>query len=89
MDDNEDGRENDNGDGHEAASPICSAKGCRREADWVLAWNNPKLHPPERRKTWTACDDHRAHLEGFLGARGFLRETVAAGQWPRRPLPKM
>ena len=32
-------------------TPICSAKGCRAAAVWVLAWNNPKIHTPERRKT--------------------------------------
>jgi hypothetical protein len=45
---------------------------------WALRWNNPKLHPPERRKTWLACDDHRESLAGFLSARGFLREVVPA-----------
>jgi hypothetical protein len=54
---------------------ICSAKGCRRPAAWALRWNNPKLHPPERRKTWLACDEHRASLSAFLEARRFLRET--------------
>ena len=54
---------------------ICSAKGCRERATWALRWNNPKLHPPERRKTWLACEAHRAQLSEFLDARGFLRET--------------
>ena len=54
---------------------ICSAKGCREAATWALLWNNPKLHTPERRKTWTACDEHRESLSDFLSARGFLRET--------------
>ena len=53
----------------------CSAKGCRSTAVWQLLWNNPKLHPPERRKAWLACDEHRAHLADFLDARGFLRST--------------
>lgn len=44
---------------------------------WALRWNNPKLHTPERRKIWLACEDHRTHLGDFLGARGFLRDTVA------------
>jgi hypothetical protein len=57
-----------------ADEPICSAKGCRRSAVWALRWNNPKLHPPERRKVWLACTEHRPHLSGFLGTRGFLRE---------------
>jgi hypothetical protein len=54
---------------------ICSARGCREPAAWALRWNNPKIHTPERRKTWLACDEHRAHLGSFLDARGFLRET--------------
>lgn len=56
----------------------CSAKRCRHRAVWALQWNNPKLHPVERRKTWLACDDHRTQLSEFLSARGFLRETVTA-----------
>jgi hypothetical protein len=58
-------------------SPICSAKGCTDSARWVLAWNNPKLHTPDRRKTWMACDEHRVTLGEFLGARGFLKEVTA------------
>ena len=65
----------------DAGSPICSAKACRQDATWVLAWNNPKIHTPERRKAWTACDNHREHLSTFLGARGFLRETVPYAEW--------
>lgn len=57
-------------------SPVCSARGCRAAAVWALRWNNPKLHTPERRKVWTACGEHRAGLESFLSARGFLKETV-------------
>jgi hypothetical protein len=57
-------------------SPICSARGCQAEATWSLLWNNPKLHGPERRKSWLACDRHRESLEEFLRARGFLRDTV-------------
>jgi hypothetical protein len=47
---------------------------------WALRWNNPKLHTPERRKVWTACDEHRASLEDFLSLRGFLKETVSIGE---------
>ena len=54
---------------------VCSARGCRTPARWALLWNNPKLHEPERRKTWLACDEHREHLAAFLGARKFLREV--------------
>lgn len=55
----------------------CSAKDCRAPAVWDLQWNNPKLHTPDRRKTWLACEDHRESLSGFLGARNFLRDVVA------------
>lgn len=61
--------------------PICSAKGCRTEAVWVLLWNNPKLHTPERRKTWLACEEHREHLSQFLGVRGFLKDVVSFAAW--------
>ena len=54
---------------------ICSRKGCRKPARWALRWNNPKLHAPDRRKVWLACDDHREDLANFLSARGFLREV--------------
>jgi hypothetical protein len=60
--------------------PTCSAKGCREPAKWALRWNNPKLHTPERRKTWLACDAHREHLSGFLDARGFLRDVAKLDQ---------
>ncbi|GAB3213220.1 hypothetical protein ACQEU5_24295 [Marinactinospora thermotolerans] len=58
---------------HEAR---CSRRGCALPARWALRWNNPRLHTPERRKTWLACDEHRAYLTSFLDVRGFLRETV-------------
>ena len=56
--------------------PVCSAKGCTAPADWDLLWNNPKLHTPERRKTWLACADHKGSLSDFLGARGFLKDVL-------------
>lgn len=55
---------------------ICSAKDCRAEATWELRWNNPKIHTPDRRKVWLACEDHKEHLAHFLGSRGFLKDTV-------------
>lgn len=67
-----------NADGHEVAALVCSAKGCRNDAVWALQWNNPKLHEPERRKTWLACDAHRESLAQFLSMRDFLREVVPA-----------
>lgn len=57
-------------------STVCSAKGCRAVAVHAVVWNNPKLHRPERRKVWLACDEHRDSLAGFVDLRGFLLEVV-------------
>lgn len=57
---------------------ICSARGCHEPARWELRWNNPRLHTPDRRKTWLACEEHLDSLSEFLRARSFLRETVPA-----------
>ncbi len=54
----------------------CSARRCQSPATWQLLWNNPKLHTPDRRKVWLACDDHRQSLIDFLGKRGFLQDVV-------------
>jgi hypothetical protein len=62
---------------------VCSARACGHHAVWALRWNNPKLHPPERRKTWLACEEHRDSLSQFLSMRGFLRETMDADALPR------
>lgn len=59
----------------ESEPAICSAKGCQATAAWELLWNNPKLHTPDRRKIWLACDDHRESLSTFLGKRGFLKDV--------------
>jgi hypothetical protein len=53
----------------------CSARGCRAPAAYVLVWNNPKIHTPDREKTWTACPVHRDYLADFLDRRGFLRRV--------------
>lgn len=57
-------------------SAICSRKACRSGASWQLLWNNPKIHTPERRKTWLACEDHRGWLEDYLQTRGLWKETL-------------
>ncbi len=54
---------------------ICSASRCHAPATWKLLWNNPKLHEPDRRKVWLACDDHLDSLSEFLGHRSFLKGT--------------
>jgi hypothetical protein len=58
----------------------CSAKGCQAVAGWALRWNNPKIHTPERRKVWLACDDHKESLADFLNRRSFLRDVVPVGE---------
>ena len=55
---------------------LCSAKGCQAVATWQLLWNNPKIHTPDRRKIWLACDAHKESLGNVLGARGFLKEVA-------------
>lgn len=61
---------------------VCSAKGCREDASYGLLWNNPRLHSPERRKTWLACEAHREHLTSYLSSRSLLRETVPVADLP-------
>lgn len=57
----------------DAPEVICSSKGCRSEAAYVLVWNNPSLHTADREKTWVACEEHRTSLSEFLDRRGFLK----------------
>ncbi len=54
----------------------CSAKGCVIEAAHQVVWNNPKVHTPDRRKVWLACDVHQETLAAFLSARDFWIETL-------------
>lgn len=63
----------------------CSAKGCRAEAAWGLLWNNPKIHTPERRKVWLACDEHRGYLGDYLSVRGLFKDVVPVSELERRP----
>ncbi len=65
---------------HPGVTLLCSARGCRAVAVWGLRWNNPRLHTPDRRKTWLACAEHRESLQAFLDQRGFLRETVPVAE---------
>lgn len=59
---------------------VCSGKGCREDALYGLLWNNPKVHTPERLKTWLVCEEHRVSLSYFLTVRGFLKDTVPVSQ---------
>lgn len=61
----------------------CSRAGCRAAASWRVEWRNPRIHSPERRKVWVACDEHRDFLRDYLAARDFpvavLPLAAAAG----------
>lgn len=59
----------------EAPERQCSRRGCRQRATAALLWNNPRIHTPERRKTWLACPDHEAWLSAYLAERGLYRST--------------
>jgi hypothetical protein len=63
---------------------VCSGKGCRADATCGLLWNNPKIHTPERRKVWLACDDHREYLSEYLSVRGFLKQVVPVDKLERK-----
>ena len=59
---------------------LCSGKGCRADAAYGLLWNNPKVHTPDRLKTWLACEEHRVSLSYFLSVRDFLKDTVPVSE---------
>ncbi|GAA2181780.1 hypothetical protein GCM10009847_24780 [Leucobacter tardus] len=54
----------------------CSRAGCSERAEVALLWRNPKIHSPERQKTWLACTEHRETLVAFLSARDFPLRVV-------------
>ena len=64
----------------QAPAPVCSRKGCAAPATWQILWNNPKIHTPDRRKIWLACNEHRTYLEDFLRSRDFLKDTLPFDQ---------
>ena len=57
-------------------APRCSRAGCRTAAAWQVIWRNPRIHAPERRKIWLACDEHREYLHDYLAARDFPVESA-------------
>ena len=63
--------------GDDIDGAVCSRAGCRAPASWVIVWRNPRIHAPDRRKQWTACDQHVEYLRGFLAARDFPVEVEA------------
>jgi hypothetical protein len=54
----------------------CSAKGCRRPAEFALLWRNPRIHTADRIKQWLACAEHRESLSDFLARRDFPLRVV-------------
>ena len=66
----------DDATAQEDSTLTCSRKGCKAEASYVLEWNNPKVHSPDRRKQWLTCNEHREYLSEFLNARLFLKNVV-------------
>jgi hypothetical protein len=50
---------------------VCSRAGCREHAVWQVVWRNPRIHTPDRRKIWAACDEHVGYLRDYLAARDF------------------
>lgn len=63
----------------------CSRAGCRSRAERAILWRNPKIHTPDRRKTWLACDEHLEYLREFLAARSFPLEVVPVSELPVAP----
>ncbi len=51
----------------------CSRSGCQQAATVKLLWNNPKVHDPQRRKVWLACEEHEDWLSTYLTERGFFK----------------
>lgn len=56
---------------------ICSRAGCRAPAAHRVVWRNPRIHAPERRKIWLACDAHVDYLREYLAARSFPVQVEA------------
>ena len=54
----------------------CSRAGCRSAARWRVEWRNPRIHSEDRRKVWTACDEHVAFLRDYLASRSFPVEVL-------------
>lgn len=52
----------------------CSRVGCTATATAMVIWRNPKLHAPEKTKTWGTCADHSDYFVSYLTIRGFFLE---------------
>lgn len=66
-----------------ADAPVqCSSAGCREPAAFAVHWRNPRIHGPERVKTWLACEAHRSTLADYLATRGFPVVVTPVGETP-------
>jgi hypothetical protein len=46
-------------------------------AKHLIEWRNPKVHDPDRVKSWGACDEHLGFLSEYLKLRNFyLRDKL-------------
>ena len=54
----------------------CSRAACHADALWAITWRHPRIHGPERRKVWVACEEHVEYLSQYLGARDFPVEIA-------------
>jgi hypothetical protein len=63
--------------GPDTGAVECSRAGCRTDAAWRVEWRNPRIHAPERVKTWAACGAHVDFLRDFLAGRDFPVRVAA------------
>ncbi len=61
------------------ATERCSRAACTSDAVWSVHWRNPRIHSPERVKTWLACDEHVEYLRDYLSSRDFPVTVTAVG----------
>lgn len=59
----------------DAGASVCSRAGCHAPATTQIVWRNPRIHTPDRRKIWLACDEHAEYLHDYLAARDFPVHT--------------
>jgi len=71
----------------DAPATHCSRAGCRARALWRIEWRNPRIHSPDRRKVWVACDEHREYLRDYLAARDFPVTVAHFGAAPAEDAP--
>ena len=61
-------------------SERCSRAGCTAPATSAVHWRNPRIHTPDRVKTWLACDEHVEYLRDYLATRDFPVTVTVVGE---------